>query len=118
VVPRARNPSRAGRGKLVPRVSRLREGISHSRSPDLLEKVTWTDDGWVKDVGRDVPLPCRFPQGGAAVKSGMPLSDDFSTDASARNGLLPPDRTGRGRYRYEGRRLVLKAGGTSPKDSP
>ncbi len=85
----------------------------------LLEKVTWTDDGWVKTSGRDVAAPMPIPAGGAAVKSGMPLSDDFSTDRIGTEwAFYRPTGPVADRYRYEDGALVLKAGGTSPKDSP
>ncbi len=83
----------------------------------LLEPVEWTDDGWVKASGFDVAKPIPMPAGGAAVRHGLALSDDFTTN---RMGVPwsffhPTGPIAEG-FRYEKGGLVLKAAGTSPKD--
>lgn len=84
----------------------------------LLEPVEWTDDGWVKSAGHDVARPIPLPAGGAAVPAGLALSDDFSADAIGRRWtFFRPAGSVADYYRLEGGALVLKAGGTSPKDA-
>jgi len=84
----------------------------------LLEPVEWTADGWVKALGYDVSRPIPVPAGGAPVASGIPLSDDFSTNAiGVRWAFFRPGRPAGDLYRYENHALVVKAAGTSPKDA-
>lgn len=85
----------------------------------LLEPVEWTDDGWVKSSGVDVAAPQPIPTGGSAVPHGVALSDDFNGSALGPQWAFfrePSDIAQR--YRLENGSLVLKAAGTSPKDSP
>lgn len=84
----------------------------------LLEPVEWTADGWVKASGYDVARPIPMPAGGEAVPDGYALSDDFSTDriGTAWTFFMPKGPISE-RYRYENKTLVLKAEGSSPKDS-
>lgn len=84
----------------------------------LLEPVEWTDDGWVKAAGYDVAKPIPMPAGGVAVRHGFPLSDDFSTSRIGTQwSFFAPKEPIAQKYRYENNTLVLKATGTSPKDS-
>jgi xylan 1,4-beta-xylosidase len=85
----------------------------------LLEPVEWTADGWVKATGADVAAPLPLPPGGSAVPHGLARSDDFSgpTLGSQWTFFRQPGDISR-RYRLENGSLVLRADGTSPKDSP
>jgi beta-xylosidase len=84
----------------------------------LLEPVEWTDDGWVKASGYDVSRPIPMPKGGEAVRHGLPLSDDFSTDRIGEQWtLFHPLGSLAESYRYEKGSIVLKSSGTSPKDA-
>lgn len=84
----------------------------------LLEPVEWTEDGWVKASGYDVARPIPMPAGGSAVTHGHPLSDDFSTSKlGVQWAFFHPDEPLGALHRYENGALVLKANGTSPKDT-
>lgn len=84
----------------------------------LLEPVEWTEDGWVKACGYDVSKPIPMPVGGEAVTHGFAFSDDFSTNKIGTQWTFFEQGAPTGdRARYEGGALVLKAAGTSPKDS-
>lgn len=83
----------------------------------LLEPVEWTSDGWFKAVGYDVarPIPMPAPTAGP---HGFPLSDDFSASKMGIQwSFYQGTAADKERYRYEHRALVLKARGTSPRDS-
>lgn len=84
----------------------------------LMEPIEWTDDGWFRAVGQDVGKPIPKPQGGAVVPHGFAFSDDFSTSKMGTqwnfyNGGLEDNA----RVTFENSSLVLKAKGTSPKDT-
>lgn len=84
----------------------------------LLEPVEWTRDGWFRAAGYDVAKPIPKPASGEAGPHGFAFSDDFSTSKigtqwSFYNGT----DADRDRYRIENRSLVLKAKGTTPRDS-
>ncbi len=84
----------------------------------LLEPVEWTADGWIRNLGHDVARPIPMPAGGAAVAHGLALSDDFSTDKIGTQwAFFRPGRPLAELHRHEHGALVLKATGTSPKDS-
>ena len=84
----------------------------------LLEPVEWTADGWVKASGYDVARPIPMPAGGASVRHGFPLSDDFRTNKIGIQWTFFRPKGPIGElYRYENGALVLKAAGTSPKDA-
>ncbi len=84
----------------------------------LLEPVEWTADGWVKASGYDVARPIAMPKGGAPVRHGVPLSDDFSTNKIGPQWtFFRPGGPVAENHRYENGALVLKAAGTSPKDA-
>ncbi|HVU17113.1 MAG TPA: family 43 glycosylhydrolase [Candidatus Didemnitutus sp.] len=84
----------------------------------LLEPVTWTDDGWVKASGYDVARPIPLPAGGSAVRPGLPFSDDFRTNKIGPQWtFFRPAGPIHDLYRYEKGALVLRATGTSPKDT-
>lgn len=83
----------------------------------ILEPVEWTDDGWFKASGYDVakPIPMPAPTAGP---HGFALSDNFSTDKmglqwSFYKGTVEDKE----RYRRDGQTLILKAKGTTPRDS-
>ena len=83
----------------------------------LLEPVEWTADGWVKASGYDVARPIPMPAGGAPVPHGFALSDDFHTNRIGTQwSFFQPAEPIAALHRYEDGALVLKAGGTSPKD--
>ncbi len=85
----------------------------------LLEPIDWTADGWPRATGGDLSRPLPLPRRNAAVPHGLALSDDFSVN---RLGLPwafqnpGPEEAARLTWRSDG--LVLKARGSSPKDSP
>jgi beta-xylosidase len=84
----------------------------------LLEPVEWTADGWVKASGCDVARPIPLPAGGTAVRHGFAFSDDFSTNKIGQQwAFFHPNGPIGEKYRYENNTLVLKAAGTSPKDT-
>ena len=84
----------------------------------LLEPVVWTDDGWVKSAAYDVSKPISMPAGGEAVTHGFAFSDDFSTNKIGTQWtFFQPAGPIAEHFRFEDRSLVLKAKGTSPKDS-
>lgn len=84
----------------------------------LLEPVEWTEDGWVKAEGYDVAKAIPLPQGGEAVTHGFAFSDDFgSNKIGTQWTFFQPSDPIDTRFRYENGSLVLKATGTSPKDS-
>ena len=84
----------------------------------LLEPVEWTADGWVKSAGYDVARPIPVPPGGAAVRHGIALSDDFSASKiGIQWSFFRPSGPIGDRFRLEDHALVLKAAGTSPKDA-
>ena len=83
----------------------------------LLEPVEWTADGWVKASGFDVARPISMPAGGEAVPHGYALSDDFNTNRIGTQwSFFQPAEPIAALQRYDDGALVLKAGGTSPKD--
>ncbi len=83
----------------------------------LLEPVEWTADGWVKASGYDVARPIPMPAGGVSVPHGFALSDDFRTNKIGTQwSFFQPAEPLAALHRYEDGALVLKAGGTSPKD--
>jgi beta-xylosidase len=83
----------------------------------LLEPIEWTADGWFKAAGADVAKPIPKPAG-AAVPHGLALSDDFTTSKmGVQWSFYGGDAADKDRFRYEPGALVLKAKGTTPRDS-
>lgn len=83
----------------------------------ILEPVEWTSDGWFKAVGYDVakPIPMPAPTAGS---HGFPLSDDFSASKMGTQwSFYQGTAADKDRYRFENHTLVLKAKGTTPRDS-
>jgi xylan 1,4-beta-xylosidase len=84
----------------------------------LLEPVEWTADGWIKASGYDMARPVPLPGGGQAVRHGLQLSDDFSTNKIGTQWMFfRPAGSIAEKYRYENGALVLKASGTTPRDA-
>ncbi|MBR0550902.1 family 43 glycosylhydrolase [Stakelama marina] len=46
----------------------------------LLQPFEWSADGWARPVGGDLSTPLEKPLDLGELPTGMPLSDDFSTD--------------------------------------
>lgn len=85
----------------------------------LLEPVEWTDDDWVKSKDLDLAKPVAMPKGGTAVPHGVAFSDDFSADKlGVQWSFHRSSGDVRQRCRIDNGALVLRASGTSPKDSP
>ena len=83
----------------------------------ILEPVEWTKDGWFRAAGADVARPIPKPAG-EAVAHGLALSDDFSTSKmGVQWSFYGGDAADKDRFRYEPGALVLKAKGTTPRDS-
>ena len=83
----------------------------------LLDRVTWTDDGWPEAAGGDLSAPMPKPARIAGQKHGMALSDDFSTDKFGTQwSFYNPGPDERARFRRQGGTLHLPAKGTAPKD--
>jgi xylan 1,4-beta-xylosidase len=83
----------------------------------LLEPIEWTPDGWFRATGLDVAKPIPMP-GGRAVPHGLAFSDDFSTSKmGVQWSFYNGDQTDQFRYRYDNGSLILKAKGTTPRDS-
>jgi beta-xylosidase len=84
----------------------------------LLDPVEWTDDGWVKSSGYDVGKQIPLPAAGTSIQHGFAFSDDFSANKiGAQWNFFRPSGPITERFRYENQSLVLKASGTSPKDT-
>ncbi|MGA0544003.1 family 43 glycosylhydrolase [Brevundimonas sp. VNH65] len=83
----------------------------------LLDRITWTDDGWPEAAGGDLSTPMAKPARIAGQKHGMALSDDFSTDKFGTQwSFYNPGPDERARFRRQGGTLHLPAKGTAPKD--
>lgn len=83
----------------------------------LLEPIEWTSDGWFRVASPDPSRPIPKPTA-PAVPHGIPYSDDFSTNRMGIQwSFYKGTVTDKERYRYENGSLVLKAKGTSPRDS-
>lgn len=83
----------------------------------LLDRVEWTADGWLRMTGGDLSRPIRKPLGGAALRHGQPLSDDFATLALGRKwNFFRPAADEAGRGRVAGGTLFLAARGNAPSD--
>jgi len=91
--------------------------VTVSDSATLLAPMRWTKDGWIEALGGDLSKPIKKPKGGAAVRHGMALSDDFSSN---RFGSLwafhDPGPQEAERVRYENGALIVKGKGTQPSD--
>ena len=85
----------------------------------ILEPIEWTADGWFRAKGGDLSVPLDKPKGGAAVLSGIALSDNFT---GGRLGLQwsfhAPDPSQLQRARYGPAGLWIEGAGTTPADSP
>jgi beta-xylosidase len=72
----------------------------------------------VKSKDLDLAVPIAMPKDGSAVPHGVEFSDDFSTDKIGNQwSFFRPSGEVRQHYRIEDGALVLRANGTSPKDS-
>jgi xylan 1,4-beta-xylosidase len=84
----------------------------------LLEPVEWLDDGWFRAAKYDPARPIPKPVPSSTGTHGFAFSDDFSTNRMGTQwSFYAGDVNDRDRYRYEDRRLILKAKGKAPADS-
>lgn len=84
----------------------------------LLSPIEWTGDGWFKATKHDAGKPIPKPLGGSAVKHGLALSDDFSTNKfGSQWSFFRGDVTENKRANYRDGLLELEAKGNSPANS-
>lgn len=84
----------------------------------LLERIEWTDDGWLRPLGGDLSRPLTKPVDFGPQPHGQSLSDDFSEDRlGIQWAFYDPEPGEAGRVRREGGQLHLQAKGTTPGDS-
>ena len=84
----------------------------------LLDPVEWTENGWFRAKGGDLGRPLPKPRGGTAVTSGLPLSDEFTTNKFGLQWAFhDPTPADLQRARYGEGALELAGAGTSPADS-
>jgi beta-xylosidase len=85
----------------------------------LLDRIEWTDDGWLRFLGKDLSAPQPKPK--LARKPARPpehhiaLSDDFSRDKfGIQWAFYDPGANEKARVSYENGALVMAAKGDSP----
>ena len=84
----------------------------------LLEPIEWTADGWFRAKGGDLSKPLSKPRGGEALPSGMPLSDDFSSNRfGVQWSFFDPAPSEAKRASYGPNSLWIAGRGNSPADS-
>nr|WP_235605882.1 family 43 glycosylhydrolase [Rhodanobacter thiooxydans] len=84
----------------------------------LLEPMEWTADGWPVATGGDLSTPLRKPARGKPGPSGLPLSDDFSSDRfGVQWSFHEPRPTEMQRVSRDGHGMLLAGAGSSPADS-
>jgi len=84
----------------------------------LLDRVEWTDDGWLRMTGGDLSRPLPKPAASRNQSHGQPLSDDFATLVlGSKWNFFKPAADEASRARVDGGRLILQARGTAPSSS-
>ena len=83
----------------------------------LLDRISWTSDGWPQAEGGDLSTPAAKPVASNGEQHGMALSDDFSTDKfGVQWSFFSAGPEERRRFRIQDRTLHMAAKGTAPKD--
>jgi xylan 1,4-beta-xylosidase len=84
----------------------------------LLERMTWTDDGWPLVQGGDLSQPLAAPRSASKASAGPRLSGDFGeADFGARLAFYAPRPDYMRRVHIENGALTLLGEGTGPADS-
>ena len=83
----------------------------------LLDRISWTDDGWFRFEGKDLSTAIPKPVKLANQTHGIALSDDFSKDKfGIQWAFYSPGDNERARVAYEDGALVLTGKGDSPSN--
>jgi beta-xylosidase len=83
----------------------------------LLDRISWTDDGWFRFEGKDLSTAIPKPAKLANQTHGIALSDDFSKDKfGIQWAFYSPDDNERARVAYEDGALILTGKGDSPSN--
>ncbi|MBW4331619.1 family 43 glycosylhydrolase [Stakelama sp. CBK3Z-3] len=83
----------------------------------LLQPFEWNANGWARPVGGDLSEPLKKPVDLGTLPSGMPLSDDFSTDRfGIQWSFYDPGRNEKTRVRRMDSVMHVRGKGTSPSD--
>ena len=83
----------------------------------LLDRISWTDDGWFRFEGKDLSTAIPKPVKLANQTHGIALSDDFSKDKFGTQwAFYSPGDNERARVAYEDGALVLTGKGDSPSN--
>ncbi|MEO8063919.1 MAG: family 43 glycosylhydrolase [Pseudomonadota bacterium] len=83
----------------------------------LLDRIEWTDDGWLRFLGGDLSSPRAKPSKSAGQAHAIVLSDDFSKDKfGIQWAFYSPGENERARLEYVDGALVVAAKGDSPSN--
>ncbi|WNO54821.1 family 43 glycosylhydrolase [Stakelama saccharophila] len=83
----------------------------------LLQPFEWGEDGWAKPIGGDLSKPLKKPVDLGELPTGMPLSDDFSTDRfGIQWSFYDPGPNEKARVRRAGKVMHVRGKGRTPSD--